>query len=45
MADESIDQRQDKNNFKDGLTFFFLLKLKICSLANLTNYVYQLLAC
>ena len=45
MVDESVEQRHDKNNFKDGVTFFFLLKLKICCLANLTNYFYQLLAC
>ena len=44
MVDESVEQRHDKNNFKDGVTFF-LLKLKICCLANLTNYFYQLLAC
>ena len=24
MVDESVEQRHDKNNFKDGVTFFFI---------------------
>ena len=26
MVDESVEQRHDKNNFKDGVAFFFFVE-------------------
>ena len=43
MADESIEQRQDKYNFKDGVTFFFVETENL--LSRYLDKLLQLLAC